>query len=215
MEEGDIIVSSEKGYALSSVAYDTKIVGVVTLSPAISLKTAGTKRGFPVVSQGGAVVKVTDAGGNIKMGDFITTSETPGTGMKAVENGYVLGEAGENVNFKKKGEIKLIKVSINPRSMSSSTRLNNPLLDVFKIGSIAASDKPGKVLQYVVASLIILVTFGCGFFIFAKTVITGLEAIGRNPLAGRMIQVSIVFNIIMIIVVIIAGTGLAYLVIRL
>ncbi len=134
--------------------------------------------------------------------------------MKATKTGYVLGESAESIKFQKKGDIKLITVSINPHQIQSGAA-GSSVLDVFSLSNVAANEKPSAALKYIVATLIIIITFGCGFLIFAKSVNTGLEALGRNPLASRQIQLSIVFNIIMIIVIIVVGTGLAYLVIRL
>lgn len=215
VEDGDIIVTSEKGYTLSTIAYSSSIVGVVSLNPAISLKTEGAKSGYPVVESGISYVKVTDTNGNIKKGDFITSSQIRGTGMKADASGFIVGTALDDASFSKAGQIKLIQIHVSPRFLQSNIALSNSILDIFKIGKLAATEKPSKVLQYIVAAIITIVTFGAGFLIFARTVNTGIEALGRNPLAGRMIQLSIVFNVILIIVIIVAGTGLAYLVIRL
>lgn len=215
VEDGDIVVTSDKGYSLSKEPYDPTIVGVVSINPAISIKTTGAKKGYPVISTGNVYVKVTDINGNIKRGDFITSSGIPGTGMKSVESGYVLGQSLENVKFSKKGEIKFMELAISPHFVQLGSSLNNSLFDIFKLSKVAAYEKPSKVLQYVVAAIITIATFACGFVIFAKTVNTGLEALGRNPLAGRMIQLSIAFNVLLITVIIIGGIALAYLVIRL
>jgi hypothetical protein len=215
VENGDIIITSENGYKISNKAYDVKIVGVATLNPGITLRSDGKKDGVPVISSGTAYVKVTGTNGNIKKGDFITSSDTPGTGMKAIKSGMILGEALEGTNFTKKEDIKLLPVAINPHTTSLGTQPGNFFMDLFKLSSESAAEQPSQALKYLVAGIITIITFGSGFLIFARTVNTGLEALGRNPLAGRQIQFSIIFNIIMIIVIIIAGTGLAYFVIRL
>ncbi len=214
VEDGDIIVTTEKGYILSTIPYDSRMTGVVTTNPAISLKN-DQKKGFPVIGSGTAYVKVTGTNGSLAKGDFITSSQVRGTGMKAEGSGFVLGSALENASFAKEDDIKIVQIFINPHFVQSGLSFNNSVLDIFKIGKLAASEKPSKALQYIIAGLITLVTFGAGLTIFAKTVSTGIEAIGRNPLAGRMIQLSIVFNIFLIIVIVTAGTALAYLVIRL
>ena len=211
VEDGDIIVATDTGYTLSSAPYEIRMIGVISINPAISLKTDKDQKGYPVVSAGAAYVKVTGENGEIKKGDFITSSQTPGTGMKAEGSGYVVGLALDDATFKNENDIKLIQLSVNPHSIQTGSSL----LDIFSIGKIAASGKPSKVLQYIVAAIITIITFGSGFLIFAKSVNTGLEALGRNPLASRQIQLGIVFNIILIGVIIIIGAGLAYIVIRL
>lgn len=214
VEDGDIIVVTSRGYELSNEPYDPKLAGVVTTNPAITLKTDTSKKGYPVIKSGTAQVKVTGTNGTIKKGDFITSSDIPGTGMKATKSGMVLGEALESADFKKSNDIKLITVAVNPHAIQIGQSANS-IFDLFKLSKEVTNQQPSKALQYLVAGIITIVTFGCGFLIFARTVNTGLEALGRNPLAGRMIQFSIIFNIIMIIVIVVVGTGLAYIVIRL
>jgi hypothetical protein len=211
VEDGSIVVTTDKGYSLSTLPYESGLMGIVSLSPAIMLKTDGDQKGYPVISSGTGYVKVTGESGNIKKGDFITSSQTRGTGMKAEGSGFIIGTALDDASFKNATDTKLLQIAVNPRSVQAGSSL----LDIFSIGKLAASQKPSKVLQYIVAAIITIITFGSGFLIFSKTVTTGLEALGRNPLAGRQIQLGIVFNIILIAVIIIAGAGLAYIVIRL
>lgn len=211
IEDGDIIVTSDKGYTRSSVPYEIGIIGVVSINPAISLKTESAQTGYPVVSAGTAYVKVSNENGDIKKGDFITSSQTRGTGMKAEGSGFILGTSLEDVAFENASSTKLIQIAVNPRSIQAGSSI----IDLLTIGKIAASGAPNKVLQYIIAGIITIVTFSSGFIIFSKTVNTGLEALGRNPLASRQIQLGIIFNIALIITIIIAGAGLAYIVIRL
>lgn len=215
IENGDIIIYSNKGYSKSSTTYDSRIIGVVSLDPAVLLKTNEDQKGVPVVSTGITYVKITGTNGNIKKGDFITSSQVGGTGMKADSSGYVVGTALDDISFSPATQTKLIQIAVNPHYLQSSVSIGTSFLDIFRIGKLAATERPSKVLQYIVAGIITIVTFGAGFLIFAKAVNTGIEALGRNPLAGRQIQLSIVFNIIMIVTIIVLGTGLAYVVIRL
>lgn len=215
VDDGDIVVATSRGYTVSTTPYDTGIAGVVSKNPAISIKTNGTRQGYPVVNIGTVIVKVTGENGNIKKGDYLATSSVPGAGMKIKQNGYVLGQAMEDVKFSKPKDVKTVAVTLNLHYLQLGAPISNSLLDIFNLSKIATYEKPSRVIQYVVAAIIILISFGCGFLIFAKAVNTGLEALGRNPLAGRMIQLSIVFNLILIAVIIMAGTALAYLVIRL
>ena len=214
IEDGDIIVATPKGYLLSSVEYDPQTIGVVDLKPAVALKTSSNEKTYPVVASGSVLVKVSKAGGNIKKGDFITTSNIKGAGMKATKSGFVIGQAMENASF---GNSKIVTVTVilNMQTLQSGSAITNAFLDIFHLSKIATYETPSKVVQYVVAAFITIASFACGFLIFAKAVNTGLEALGRNPLAGRMIQISIVFNLILIVVIIVAGVALSYLVLRL
>ena len=215
IEDGSIIVVSQKGYALSSAPYESSIFGVVNLNPAISLKTDKQKRGFPIVTSGTAYAKVNGSNGPVKRGDAITTSAVPGTGMKSTDSGFVVGESLSNVTFAKSTDTKLIEIAVNPHHLQLRNQLSSSIFDIFNLSKIAAYEKPSKALQYILAGLIVLISFGCGFLVFTKVITKGIEALGRNPLAGRMIQLSIVFNVLLIAVIIVAGTALAYVVIRL
>lgn len=78
----------------SNTAYDTKALGIVSTKPGTIIGEAdGT--GTPVVVglSGRVPVKVTTKNGNINPGDFITSSDIPGVGMKATSAGRVLGKA--------------------------------------------------------------------------------------------------------------------------
>jgi hypothetical protein len=211
VEDGDIVVATDNGYGLSSIPYEARIIGVVSLSPAISLRSDKTQEGYPVISAGTAYAKVSGKNGDIKKGDYITTSEIRGAGMKAEGSGSMLGTALDEASFDSENDVKVIQIAVNPKTIQTSSSL----LDIFTIGKLAAHEKPSKILQYLVAGIITIVTFGSGFLIFAKSVNTGLEALGRNPLASRQIQLGIVFNIVLIAIIIIAGAGLAFVVIRL
>src|SRR3989442_1543262 len=69
VRDGDIVSFSPQGYSLSHIPYDPLIVGVVTDHPAISLETNGSKKSYPVISNGHVDVIVSDSNGTIKKGD--------------------------------------------------------------------------------------------------------------------------------------------------
>jgi hypothetical protein len=215
VEDGDIIVSTGKGYYISESVYDPRVSGIVTTNPAIALKSIDAKNSYPVVNSGTVNVKVSGVNGNIKRGDFITTSSVPGAGMLANKTGYVIGAAEHDMKFSGKDDVQLVTVALNFHFLQLGSPVSSSLLDVFSLSRIAAYEQPLRVFQYVVASIILLASFVFGFLIFAKVVNTGVEALGRNPLAGKMIQLSILFNVVLIIVIIMTGVSLAYIVIRL
>ncbi len=70
----------------------------------------------PFVRKGIAYVKFSNLNGIAKKGDYITSSEIPGTAMKATETGMVLGVALEDF----KEETGLLKILVEP------VRLNLP-----------------------------------------------------------------------------------------
>ena len=209
IENGNIVVATPNGYKLSTEEYDPEIFGIVSTNPAIALITTTNKNSYPVVSYGNVFVKVSNVNGPIKKGDYVTSSRIKGTGMRASRSGIVIGQAMEDAIFDN-SKAALIPVMLNIHQAGG-----NSLLDIFNLGKIATYEAPTKVVQYTVAAVIMLLSFGAGSIIFAKAVNTGLEALGRNPLASRTIQFSIVLNLILIVVIVVAGASLAYLVIRL
>lgn len=212
VEDGDIISSSKDGYVLSAKSYDSQVVGIVTSKPAIALKSDKEKEGVPIVNVGTAIVKVLGNNGDIKKGDFITTSDKKGVGMKATRNGYIIGQALEDISFPDKNEIKLVPINLNLHFVqldSSST-----LSDIFTISQLAAYEEPLKVFKYVVSAMVLILSFVFGFLIFSRAINSGIQALGRNPLAGRVIQLSIIFNVVLVIIIIMSAVGLVWMFLR-
>jgi len=105
------IISSEDGtpdgvLSLSKKAYDNTMIGVYYKSDENEKKTNsdGTPNNIKknnVINTGGIVyAKFNTENGQIKAGDFVTTSSTPGEAMKATEPGMILGLALEDTNTK-------------------------------------------------------------------------------------------------------------------
>ncbi|HEV2339961.1 MAG TPA: hypothetical protein VGT05_04365 [Patescibacteria group bacterium] len=211
---GDIVSFSPQGYHLSNKAYDQLITGVIIANPAITIEVPGATKTYPVINIGDAVVNVSGINGNLKKGDFITTSTIPGVGQKAVTSGYVIGASVNPVSFASKNEVRQITVSINIHFQQFASPVVIPFLDVLNLSEIATYEDPVVALKLLVALLVILASFGLGFLIFSKTIHRGIEAIGRNPLAGQMIELSILLNVIMVIIILLTGIFMGYLILR-
>ncbi len=211
VQDGQIIISTPKGNVLSRTEYDPNIYGVVSNSSAIVFSGGNESGSYPIVTTGKTGVEVTAADGPIKAGDFITTSSIPGVGMKAVKSGYVLGTAMEGYSGKGIGKI---QVALNIHYATLNVNIANNLLDVFKLSSLATYEQPLTVFKYFVAALIIFASFFFGFFVFGRVASKGVEALGRNPLASKMIQLGIIINVAITVAVILAGLGLAVVILR-
>jgi hypothetical protein len=92
------------GLAVSGIAYDRRVAGVISgaggISPALHLRQPGTiaDGDMPVAMTGRVFVFVdADAGGPVAAGDLLTTSATPGHAMRASDrdamHGAVIGKA--------------------------------------------------------------------------------------------------------------------------
>ena len=99
---------SVDAYAVSSRPYDPNLAGVHSENPSVAINNPNS--GAPVALAGRVKVKVANAGGSIKTGDFITSSGIPGLGMKADRTCYAVGRALEPL----KGSAGEILVLVQP-----------------------------------------------------------------------------------------------------
>lgn len=216
VSDGDIVsFSPQNGYFLSKTPYDISMVGVVTSNPAISLEIIGGAKSYPVVSTGNAAVNVITINGNIKKGDPITTSQIPGKAMKATKTGYIIGAALEDYSNSNNRAPKMIAITLNVHYYSAKGSTASSIFDVLNLSSLATYEEPIQAFKYFVAAVTVVLSFVFGFFSFARTANKGLEALGRNPLASRRIELGILLNIIVAIVIVLSGLAVAFIVIRL
>lgn len=214
--DGDLVCIEEGNYVLCDEEYAQSLFGVVNSSPAMAFESDEVEDAQLVVSTGDAVVRVTGSGGDIEAGDFITSSERPGIGQKASRTGYVAGIALEGVEFANEDDVEEIGVALDIKVKSdvAGTTSDN-LWELLRQGLTAPLLTPIAALRYMLAVLIVLASFVLGFVFFGRVAKAGIEAIGRNPLASRRIQFSVVFHILLTIAIVGAGVGLAYLILAL
>ncbi|MEK7498151.1 MAG: hypothetical protein AAB656_04520 [Patescibacteria group bacterium] len=212
---GSLICTNDQSYVLCDQEYSNSIYGVVNSTPSLSIVNddAGSKL---VVKSGIVEVRVTAKNGNILTGDLITSSTTAGVGQKATHNGYVLGAALADFSPDDPNAEGQIGVSLNIRATNEVTDdAGTDLLSTLKQGLTSAFLTPLAALRYISAALIVLVAFALSFIYFARIAKAGVEAIGRNPLSSRTIQAGVVLHILLSIVIIAAGLGIAYLILTL
>lgn len=214
MKDGAIVSSIGGRYKLSSKEYDQQMIGVVSQNAAVVFQLESQNQ-TPVLSNGNAFVLVSGANGAIKKGDLITSSGSEGIGMKATKSGYVVGSALEDFNPSNPNEVKKLHVALNIRFNSFKTQVSHSLFDVLNLTAIATTEEPTVVFKYFLAGLIVVLSFVIGFFSFGRIANTGLEALGRNPLAARMIQLGIMLNVLITVAIIATGLIMAYFVLRL
>lgn len=210
VKSGSIISSTNKGYTLSTKSYDSRIYGVTTQTPGVAIENIPATGSTYVVYKGQTKVLVTTANGAISKNDIITSSTTPGVGMKADLNGFMLGTAMEDYNGKGTGTI---LVSVAPHFNDSFTKgVTRNIFEILKNARSSAALSPLEALRYLVAALVALLSFVLGFVYFGRVAQRGVEAIGRNPLAGRFIETSVIINVLLTSLIIIVGLGVAYLI---
>lgn len=228
---GDIMSLSDDNIRLnrSKIPYDTQMYGVLVENPQIVYRTSSD---MPISRSGNAMVNVTNLDGPIKIGDFITSSEIPGKGQKGGDQGgYMVGIAlapfdgtkGEIINYKgqqyRQGQI-LTAIGVGPASpvlIKAIGGIMGTLRQLIQaiIYNIGVSRLLDRFIRYVIAALVAVTAIYISFRSWGRNVNKGIEAIGRNPLAKASIQAMIVLNIVLIVIVSLAGVVLALVIISL
>lgn len=209
--EGTIICSYQNEYRPCSTSYDSGIVGVVTRNPSAAfINQAVTDEERVLIATGGqTLIRVSNSSGAISVGDLITSSITPGVAGLAVQNGSVLGRALESYDSTEEGTI-LADIYIHYTLAFTDDR--NNLLEILRQGISAPVITPLAVLRYMFAGLVLIAAFVMSFMYFGRISRSSIEAIGRNPLGTRFIQLNLILNLILMFLFVGAGLGLSYLI---
>lgn len=107
-EQGDIVVSSRGLTSIgtlnrSTIPYQDEICAIYSLDEKLANSVLMLEKGI-------AMVKFTGKNGAVKKGDYLTSSDIPGTAMKATESGMTIGVALED----SKENQKLLKILVQP-----------------------------------------------------------------------------------------------------
>ena len=219
VQDGDIISATEDGYKLSSYAYQPSIYGVQTNNPALFLEngdsTFNIGKTYPVITSGKAYVRVSSANGTIKKNDFITSSDVRGVGTHADSNGFVLGTALEDYNATDPKAVGKILIYIDPHFNATFIATRSNLVETLKNVMSSPFLTPLTTFRYILAALVAVASFILGFIHFGRIVKTGIEALGRNPLASVFIQVSVLMNVVVTIGIVLSGLAISYLILAL
>jgi F0F1-type ATP synthase membrane subunit c/vacuolar-type H+-ATPase subunit K len=214
VKDGSIIASAKDGNYPSTTPYDSQVLGVVSRDAGIILNNSNND-GVPVISVGTVYVLVSAKEGAIKKGDYIATSTIPGVGVKAVKDGYVLGTALEDYNNGNPNQSDLIAVEFNLHYFNAKPTFPGSLSDIFKFALLPTKEGPTPLFKYVVAGLVVIASFVLAFMTFGRTAAKGVEALGRNPAASRIIHLGIIFNVGIVVIIVFAGLTVSFLILRL
>jgi len=211
--DGSLVCTQDNQAKLCVNGYDPSMAGVVTKTPAVAFDTVEPREGYvPVVTSGKAYVRVSAREGGIAQGDYLTSSDIAGVAVKAKKSGYVLGTALQEYTG---SEVGVILATIDVRPAVLTTNANGNLVEMIKQGMEAAFMTPLSAMRYVIAGIVIVLSVGFGFIHFGRLAKSGVEAVGRNPLASKTIELSVLFNVILTIGVIGVGVVIAYLILSL
>jgi hypothetical protein len=220
LQSGDIVVVEDKRYRRSTKPYDFKMVGVHVGTPAVGVNYNERSTTKAIISTGIGRVRVNGENGPVKKGDFVTSSSTPGVGMRAADRGYVLGTALEDFAPANPADERPLSVALNvsyinnPAAGSAIGKATTNLRDILTLSSVAVYESPSVVFKYLVAAIVMIIAFLLGFFTFTRVATNSITAIGRNPMAGRLINLAILMNVGLTVAVIAGGVAVAYLIIK-
>ncbi|EKD90556.1 MAG: hypothetical protein ACD_30C00114G0006 [uncultured bacterium] len=223
---GDILIyDGANGLVRTNVTYSQKIFGVYTETPSLVIREASASA-KPIIRLGDVDVNVTDYNGEIKKGDYVTTSPVSGKGMKAGQSGYVLGLAladavyGDQTVTAEGGNYRLGTVNTALRieyAELTTARSNIKLLSDLNAAFFRSVQDPEKftlTIRYIIAGLVALLAFAIGFFYLARSISKAVEAIGRNPLARTAIITSVGLQVAATLIGGVVTIGIIFIIVR-
>lgn len=215
LKDGTILSTSVNGFASpSSIPYDSQVQGVISRDAGIIMNN-GAYDGVPVISVGTVYVLVSSLNGPIQKGDLIATSSIPGVGVKAIKDGYVIGSALENYQSNDPKKSDLIAIEFNLHYFNAKPQFPGALTDILKIAFLPTKDGPAPIFKYIIAAIVCITSFVLAFLTFGRTAAQGIEALGRNPAAGKIIHLGIMFNVAIVVVIVVAGLIISFFILRL
>lgn len=204
LQSGTIVSMDDgsKGVEQASTANVDRLLGVVSETSLVELADDGTNQ-VQVVTNGRAVVLVSDINGDIKAGDYITASPLRGVGMKTAETGIVIGTAQANFSDVEEtsqrtvkdesGKERVITVGLLPvqidvthyqKQDDKKSVVPQFILNI----AHAVSGKEVSVVRVLAALLVLVVgTISIGVMLYAS-VRSSIASIGRNPLAAAAVN---------------------------
>jgi len=212
---GDVVSYTGNQYVLTSKPYDNDIYGVIVDNPAMSVQDTNLKDFKYVTNVGEVLVNVSNKYGAIKEGDYISSSDLPGVGAKAVKSGQMLGVAMEDFTPQKPEDVGQIYVKLDVKTTLINSSIEKNLLGTLKNSLTSPFLTPIDALRYLLAIAVVFASFIIGFSSFGRITGTSVEALGRNPLAGGAIRKVIFFNFALTFVIMAVGLGIAYLILTL
>ncbi|MGM0482271.1 MAG: hypothetical protein ACQEP6_00185 [Patescibacteria group bacterium] len=211
-------------FHLSRGVSDPNIFGVVVEKPIANIRP-DEESDISVLRTGEVEVRVILKENSIETGDYITTSEVEGLGMRASDDhSNVLGVALENftsedaessVEYQEEDVpmgLVLVDLQIGNRQREEGSvppgEDNNGLTP---LGS-QVEHYLAMIARYLAAALVAISALYLSFRFFKSNVAGGLSALGRNPLARQSIQKMMLFNMFLVIIISVGGLLLSALI---
>lgn len=208
-------------------ATSQKVVGVVTtLDKSLVTVTSGTTQ-LLVESDGQIEAYVSDLGGDVKKGDLLIVSPLKGVVMKSDNSlttivgiaGQDFGSASSTESYSVKvgdetKQTRIAKLTINLNRQGASNVSNRPVeSSVAKLGR-AVVGKEVSEIRVVVGLVIFFVVLIAEGGILYGAISSSMTAVGRNPLARKIIRRELLRVVIIAFVVLAFGLAFIYTILR-
>jgi hypothetical protein len=218
-------------YKASGSFSDESMFGVIVDDPVLYMESdiAFSEGARPVVRHGEALVNVSTLGGEVHVGDIITTSPIVGVGQRAEQEDatYILGFAlgsmrltGETVMH----EGNEYELGVVPTALRIGPYLTKEGIAFVSVGKqylsgsgeligfgAGATDDNNitafKIFRYILAGVIAITSIVVSISRFGDAFKQSVVSVGRNPLARGQIRSILFWNVVLIIFV--SGAGLA------
>ncbi len=224
---GDIICFTDPGTGAlgrCQKEFDEKVFGILVTAPQLVLRN--NPEAQPIVREGRVFVNVTTLTGELKSGDYLTSSPIAGKAQKVGDYlGYIIGRTltaftakdGTPVTYEGKSYISgQVEVALSIGPLGALPR--GTFLDKIGFSLLKSTQNPagaGLFLRYIAAALVVILVSLMSFSVFGRNITKGIEAIGRNPLARGPIQFIIILNTVLIAAVVLGAIIISIVIIRL
>ncbi len=221
IRSGLIVAKDPKTYYLTRSYKDPNVAGVITENTDFLYTIDNGEDRTTLAVDGVTDVWVSNELGTVKYGDFITTSTETGIGVKAIENGSVVGYAMEATPDGDGPHLIKVKLTLTDswagEVPSESNNLykesGNTLTRLLENAGLEAQESSRSFLYIIVLIIVILASI-FGFFTFGRIAVNGIYAVGRNPLAKSTIVRTILINSFITILFTLASLVVALLIIK-
>ncbi len=200
-----------------------RVVGVVTNFDNSFVTVASSTTSVLVESEGEVDTYVSDLGGEVSQGSLLVLSPLKGVLMKAKEgeSSPIVGIAAANSSsattrssydvedngVKKSTTIAKIRVNLNRQGAASNGGQTTSSLA--KLGTAIVGREVGETRVLVALILFVIVLIAEGGILYGA-ISSAIVALGRNPLARKVIRQELIRVIVVAIVVLMVGLGAVY-----
>jgi hypothetical protein len=215
-------LSSEGDSKIQRATQDNsqRIIGIVTTFEDSSVTVASSTTKALVESDGEVNAYVSDMGGTITKGSLLALSSLKGVLMKIPEssNARVIAVAAEDVSASTSDEsysisdgktTHIAKLKVNLSLQGSSTGQGSESSPLADLGKAVVGKDVGEIRVLVALVLFVIVLIAEGGILYGA-ISSAITALGRNPLARKVIRREMIRVVVVALAVLLVGLGAVY-----